>query len=157
MAKKVFMSFDFDAGKATLTGMTDEPIIKNIEDLPKNEDMWNIYYCFELPMGDNGEKWTFSWKQWNKKDQEFKLEQYYPFPKNTKLIKSKKYNPWSLLASWCYIAYPSLYTIQTDTIYCKYYNNDLSKQYDIVFSVNGSPSIKEWDTTNAVHGKPRSN
>ena len=30
MAKKVFMSFDFDAGKATLTGMTDEPIIKNI-------------------------------------------------------------------------------------------------------------------------------
>ena len=94
MAKKVFMSFDFETGKATLTGMTDEPIIKNIEDLLKNEDMWNIYYCFELPMGDNGEKWTFSWKQWNKKDQEFKLEQYYPFPKNTKLINITRGHYW---------------------------------------------------------------
>ena len=51
MAKKVFMSFDFETGKATLTGMTDEPIIKNIEELPKNEDMWNIYY-FNFSISD---------------------------------------------------------------------------------------------------------
>jgi hypothetical protein len=157
MAKKVFMSFDFDAGKATLTGMTDEPIIKDIADLSKFEDTWNIIYYFDLPMGDNGEKWTFSWKQWSKKDQEFRLEQYNPFPKNTKLLKPENYKPWSLMASWCYIAYPSCYTVQTDTIYCKKYHNDLSNQYDIVFSVNGKPSIKGWNTTQAVHGKPFSN
>ena len=52
------------------------------------------------------------------------------------------------MASWCYIMYPSFGTKKTDTIYCKHYQPDLREKYDIVFSVKGNPSVKEWDTEN---------
>ena len=148
MATKVFMDFDFIAGNACLTGMTDKPIIKNISELCSYTDTWNVNYYFELPMGDNGEKWTFTWGQWAKKEQYFKLEQYVPFPKTPKLIQPVKYNPWSKLAYWSYISNPNLGTSQTDTVYCNQYNHELIRKYNIVFSVKGEPSIKNWTTKN---------
>lgn len=69
VSRCVHISFRFDENKVTLSGMTDKPIEKNMEDLNHYQDAWNLKYFLEHPMGENGEKWVFSWNQWAKKEQ----------------------------------------------------------------------------------------
>ena len=86
MKKEILMDIDFDARIATLYGFNENPIIRSIKNDKIYTNMWNIYYYFDVPIGINGEKWTFSWSQWAKKEQFFKLEQYVPFPKDENII-----------------------------------------------------------------------
>ena len=146
MAKKIYMDINFDTKKATLTGLKEQPVIRTITESKIFKDRWKFCYYFDLPIGENQEKWTFSWSQLVEKEQYFKLEQCIPFSKNPNLIEPQNYNPWTTLASWCYIMHPCFGIKYTDTIYCNEYHPILQKKYDIVFSVKGKPCIKEWST-----------
>jgi hypothetical protein len=144
VTRNVHVSFCFDENKVILSGMTDKPIEKNIDELKSYEDAWNLTYFLEHPLGDNGEKWVFSWNQWAKKEQFFKLEQYLPFPKSS--FQPIHYNPWSTLASWSYIANPSRGTIQTNKVYRNKYHCSHFPDKDISFDVKGEPCVGNWNT-----------
>ena len=150
MKKVILMDIDFDSRIATLYGFNDKPIVRTINDDKIYTNMWNIYYYFDVPIGINGEKWTFSWSQWGKKEQFFKLEQHIPFPKDKFIIKPTNYIPWTTLASWSYIAFPTKGTIQVDDVIEKIYDYNLREKYDIQFKVKGEPSIKNWTTIKDV-------
>lgn len=149
----IHVIFDFDAKKAILSGITETPIEKSIDELSLYEDNWNTEYFLEHPMGENGEKWVFSWKQWANKEQFFELKQYYPFPKTTAFIQAPiQYDPWTSLARWSYIANPSPGTIQTNKVYRIVYRSKGFPGKKISFEVNGKPSVGNWNTTNAEKG-----
>lgn len=144
VSRCVHIAFRFDENKVTLSGMTDKPIEKNMEDLNHHQDAWNLKYFLEHPMGENGEKWVFSWNQWAKKEQFFKLEQYVPFPRSA--LQPMHYDPWSTLASWSYIADPSIGTIQTNKVYRNKYHCAHFPDKDISFEVIGEPCVGNWNT-----------
>ena len=154
----IHVSFDFNnrvifVSAFNLGEYYRKDIKKNIDILPM--DQVNSMQYIEIPLNHvidhtipSGSKWVFSWNQWNKKQQNLKIEQYMPFPASNSLFHPNNYNPWSTLESWSYIAYPSPYTNQTSDIKHSY-NKNFYKSYDLSMEVIGKPAVANWSTNNS--------
>ena len=150
-SRMVNVSFHFEKDTFRLLGLNEDTIEKPIDELNCFTDLWTTLYYFEYPMGKNGEKWVFSWSQWAKKEQYFRIKQYVPFPKTDYICEPIDYKPWSILAEWTCIANPSFGFTPPNTIYKRIYHDELNqKKLDFSFDVSGNPAIINWNTQNAI-------
>ena len=146
----VRVTFDFQNGVATLTGLGDDTIKSAISLDNVRINSYTKMSVLEYPLG-NDAKWIFTWEQYGNMEQFFRFEQYLPLL-NTGRPIPVDYNPWTVLVSWSYIANPSKGTMQKDTIYRNFYHSDQFPEIkDIVFEIKGSPT-KDWDTTHSTDG-----
>ena len=145
------MKIDFPNDLATLTGINDTPIIKNISSLSKFTNQWDIRYYFEVPLNKQGHKLTFSWSQWIEHENFFKLELYYPFPDNI-IPTPPNYNPRQTLANWSYIPRPQKGTLQKSCVYRNNYNHVYLHDKDIQFEMIGKDTWPTWNTNKYTDG-----
>jgi len=143
----VNVTFDFNKGVATLTGL--EKTVETTCDASITTLSHYKMRIIEYQLEDDA-KWVFVWEQYGTWEQFFSFKQYLPWKMSRP--KPTSYNPWSVLASWSYIAKPSKGTLQTNTIYRNSYNyQQFPEIKNIEFKVIGTQDM-DWDTINATDG-----
>ena len=141
----VTFTINFHDKQIILSGLTPKPIQQSIIHVDGGS---NNHYHLEYKL-DPYVKWVFIWTECCK-EQFFKVKQFYEFPSTR--ITPIGYKPWSTLASWSYIAKPSIGTMQKNNIYRNcYYSAYMPEINSIVCNTVGS-EYGDWDTTNTENG-----
>ena len=154
MLESINVCFNFDEDEITVSsfnlGNQHVDITTKISNKPSN---YSDFSYIEIPLNKimdkdipPGSKWIFSWKQYNKREQYLKLEQYVPFPISDVLFNPSKYDAWSTLESWSYNCNPSRGTNQSNKIMHKV-NSCFARKYNLIMEVKGSPAVANWKTT----------
>lgn len=145
----VYVSFDFNAGFATLSGLTDEPIQNTIR-LEDTQLLPNTKMCYIEYELDQGAKWVFVWEQYADYEQYCRIQQY--LPSLVSRPPPLNYDPWTTIASWSYLTNSQISTNQQSRVYRNIYHPEqFPEMKDITFMIKGTPG-GDWDTTEYTNG-----